>query len=440
MRNVGMWRAKIGYVAALLLLAAIASIVYALQLQHTNAYMGFLPADVRLSRVLVSVAICVALGLSLPAKIEKPSHLFLILNAFFVVLSYAFFGAAAYEAPLGSLFFWTFLLAIPHSVVALLSYAKWTLHIDFDLKKETVLLIAIGVVGAGVAFAVMNAGSTAGFSIADAYDRRMSGRDIFQAGSAMAYLNVMTMNGINPFLAFLGGFLNRKLLALLAIVFSLAFFYSIGVKAPIAFAGLAYAVGIGVRTQNMSIFVKAIVALTGALFLVFMVEFSAFGYSEVAEYFFRRIFVIPGFDIQHYMQLLFESGEAVWSPFWGISSDLSPTYLVGATFFGNVEANVNTNSFTYALAAGGFVGFFATILLVAAFFKTLDALYAASANAGYLYIAFLYSILLTEQSALTALASSGVGLLFCLVVLSGKGWSARAASDRRNGRVEAQAV
>ena len=39
------------------------------------------------------------------------------------------------------------------------------------------------------------------------------------------------------------------------------------------------------------------------------------------------------------------------------------------------------------------------------------------------YLGFLYSILLTEQGATTALASSGVALLFIILMLSGKGWT-----------------
>ena len=213
------------------------------------------------------------------------------------------------------------------------------------------------------------------------------------------------------------------ILAALALIFSAVFFFSIGVKAPLAFAGLAYFVGLGVRYGRLTIFFDAVVFLTILLFLGFAIEFSLYQYSEIAEYFFRRVFTIPGFDMQHYMELMFKSGDALWSPWFGVNSDLSPTFLVGAIFFGNVQWNVNTNAFIYALAAGGVPGYLVTIGLVGGFLKLLDSLYAASGNAGYLYLGFLYSILVAEQAATTALASSGVALLFILLVLAGKGWS-----------------
>ena len=233
-----------------------------------------------------------------------------------------------------------------------------------------------------------------------------------------------------PFLAFLGGLLNRKSLAALALVFSLVFFYSIGVKAPIAYAGLAYFVGLGVRSGRLMIFFDAVVALSVILFLGFLLEYSVNQYSEIAEYFHRRVFVVPGFDIQHYMELIFRSGDALWSPWYGLNSDLETTFLVGAVFFGNVQANVNTNAFTLALASGGIPEYLAVLALVAGFLKALDALYEGSGNAGYLYLGFLYSLLITEQGATTALASSGIALLFIILLLSGKGWT---QEDVRSG-------
>jgi hypothetical protein len=122
------------------------------------------------------------------------------------------------------------------------------------------------------------------------------------------------------------------------------------------------------------------------------------------------------------MELLFEDGGNLWSPMSGIKSDLGATFLIGLLFEGNMNANVNTNAFTIALANGGYPLYFATTVLVGSFMKLLDALYEANGNAGYMYLSFIYSFLLVEQSATTALVSSGVALLLVLVMLSGKGW------------------
>lgn len=423
MHEASSFRKRAWHAFGLCLLGLLAYVVYAMQLQSTNAYIGFQPINLRPIRLAMMILLCVSLGFSLPTKITKPSQLFLILYGTFVILSYILFASAAYEEGISAYLRWLALLVVPFVVIYLLGFANWSLLIPFELRRESVLLIAAGIVFASVVVAYISTRQLGDLSIADAYERRMAGRDIFEAGSLIAYLNVMSMNGINPFIAFLGGLLNRKFLALLSLLFAGVFFFSIGVKAPFAFVGLAYLVGLGVRTGRLLIFFDAIVALTAALFVVFVIEFSLTGYSEVAEYFFRRIFVIPGFNIQHYMEIMFKSRDALWSPWVGVNSDLGPTYLIGAIFYGSFETNANTNAFIYALAAAGVPGYFATILLVGAFLKTIDALYEASRNDGYLYLGFLYSILLTEQSATTALASSGVALLFGLLILSGRGWT-----------------
>ena len=423
MREAPRFRTRTWHAVAFCLLGMMAYAVYGMQLQYTNAYIGFQPLIAHVSRRIIILGLCVLLGLSLPTSPSKPSHFFLLLYGTFTILSYVLFAGAAYEEGLLSYLAWLVLLLAPYVAVYLLSRVNWTLLIRFELRRETVLVIAVGIVLAAVAVALINSRQSGGLTIADAYERRMVGRDIFQAGSFIAYLNVMSMNGINPFIAFLGGLLNRKALTLLAVFFAGVFFFSVGVKAPMAVVGLAYFVGLGVRSGRLGIFFEAVIAVTVLLFAVFLIEYADSGYSQVAEYFFRRIFVIPGFDVQHYMELMFKSGGQLWSPWSGINSDLSPTFLIGALFFGNVEGNVNTNAFIYALAAGGFPGYLSAIAFVVGLLKVFDALYAASSNAGYLYLGFLFSILVTEQSATTALVSSGVGLLFGLLVLSGKGWS-----------------
>lgn len=409
----------VGYVAGLWALGIMSLVVYKLQLQFTNAYMGYLSIDLNLTYVSMAALLIIILGFLMPRQLERPSDFFMILYPIFVMLSSALFAAAAIQSGILSTLFRFAISLVPLVAVSLASKIDWKLVIPLTLRWETLMAILFTIALSGVGFALLN--STGGFSIMEAYERRAIGRDIFKAGSLAAYLNVMTMNGIVPFIAFLGGLMNRKSYTVLAIGFSVVFFYSVGVKAPIAFAALAFVIGAGVRTQNLSILFKIIILLTTLLFAGFLIEYFTYGRSEIGEYFFRRVYVIPGFSIQRYMDLMYGSGSAMWSPFTGIESDLPVTYLVGATYFGNVQENVNTNAFTYALADSGYVAYWLVVFAIAAFFKILDALYEGSANAGYVYIGFLSTILLTEQAATTAFLSSGVGLLFMLVVLSGSG-------------------
>lgn len=413
---------RIWYVAAIYALGGMALAVYNLQLQYTNDYAGFTPLEFSAARVAIIMAACVFIGLTIPKRISIPSDMFLIFYALFVLLSYIFFSDAALQVDSTTFLSWFAILAFPYMGALIVRRFQWSINLDFIVNREVLLIAAIGIVLVAVVVAITGSGDTGGLSIVDAYERRMIGREIFEAGSFVAYINVMSMNGLNPFLAFLGGFQNRKSLAVLALLFSGVFFYSIGVKAPIALAGLAYVAGLGIRMGKLGALFAAIVAICIVLFGVFLVGYSVSGHSEVGEYFFRRVFVLPGFIVQYYMTLLFDSGGVFWSPWNGVSGDVGVTYVIGAEFFGNAQTNANTNAFVYALAADGFPAYLLTVGFILGFFKILDALHEASANVGYLYLGFLYAILLAEQAATTALVSSGVFLLFGFVLLSGRGW------------------
>ena len=107
-----------------------------------------------------------------------------------------------------------------------------------------------------------------------------------------------------------------------------------------------------------------------------------------------------------------------WSWLIGIpDKSFQATYFVGEKYFGNQDANANTNAFLYAFAANGFLGYIFSIHFVSAFLVSLDRLYRSTKNPTYLLIGFIYGALVTEQSFSTAMVSSGVGLLFLLTLL-----------------------
>lgn len=414
---------QIGWLIAI---GAMAIFTYNVQLQYTNAYKGFLPIDINWNYLISSSLFLGLLGFVIPKNIEKPSDIFLLIYSLFVLISYILFHEAASKINFFDFTFNLLILIFPIIIIFCLRLKKWKFEFQFSVKPDFVLIILVVASVFSVAISWSLVGQSGGLNIEDTYVRRLNGREIFQAGSLLAYLNQMTMNGITPFIAFVGGLLNRKILVILALLFTVSFFYTIGAKAPFALSVLAYVMGLAVKSKNLKLLFNIIVLMTAILFLVSIVEMNVGTRSEVIEYFFRRVFVVPGFDTQLYMNLIFDSGYSNWNPLYGIESDLSASYLVGLTFFNNIETNANTNAFIYALTSDGYVGYVIIVLFVVGIFKLLDALYEGSGNVGYLYVGFLYSFLLAEQAATTAFISSGVGLLLLLVMSSGQGWGQRA--------------
>lgn len=414
---------RLKFIAAIYALGGMAVLIYVLQLQYTNSYMGFIPLDFSLFKVTISLLLGAAIGLTIPSNASRPSDLFILFYAVFVLVSFVFFRGIAVEVGNGQFLFHVGLLALPYVGALLLQRVQWSLPTPFEVNPEILLGILIAIVAIAAGIAIAGAGDVGSLSIDNVYERRIVGRETFQIGSITNYLSSMAMNGFNPFLAFLAGFLNRKWLFALSILFGLSFFYSIGVKAPMAMVALSFVAGMLARRGGINRIFMSILYICAFLFSIFAVEFFLSGHSEVAEYFFRRVFAVPGYLVQYYMKFMFDSGGILWSAWGGVNEATPITYVIGDEFLGSIEANANTNAFIYALADGGYPMYFVIVGLVLVFFKVLDAFYERTANQGYLYIGFLYTLLIAEQAAPTAALSSGVALLFGFVMLSGKGWA-----------------
>lgn len=67
--------------------------------------------------------------------------------------------------------------------------------------------------------------------------------------------------------------------------------------------------------------------------------------------------------------------------------------------------------------AGTWASYVFNVIVVSVVFLVLDAFYKSEKNQAFLYIGFVYSALLTEQAATTALVSSGIGFLIVMVLL-----------------------
>ena len=91
-----------------------------------------------------------------------------------------------------------------------------------------------------------------------------------------------------------------------------------------------------------------------------------------------------------------------------------PITMVMGEYLGDPTLNANTNSFLYALGSTGWGGYIFDVLLVCAVFNFMDRLYIGRRDPALLWLGFLFSLLLVEQSSKTALVSSGIALAVLL--------------------------
>mgnify|MGYP001048316807 CR=1 FL=1 len=415
-------------VANLLFFAVAILLMYDSQLAEANAYLGYLPIEVEpvhLSLLVVSVLVAAML---MPVRIDRPSDFLSLLFGLFVIVPYAALHSIHGPVRVAEYLLNFLVLVLPVVVVLLVSRVVPALRLPALLPplavEAAIALICIG----GVTYAVLHAPSSAGIDLAGSYERRIEGREAFPAGHLAAYVNAAVVNGLAPLAAFVGGLLRQRVMPAIALASSLAFFYVLGLKAPVFYVALAWLIGVAVRKGWAGRFPAVVLGMLWGSLLISYVEYSYGGYSVVSDYFLRRVLVVPPFVLANFFDFLFQDAFSDWSVLFGKDTPLGITFFVGEWYLGTKGTNANTNAFVYALASGGLPAYLLTILVVVVVFGYLDAVFRSRNSPGMLFAGFLYAILLVEQAATTALLSSGVAAVIVL------------ASLLRRRRTDAQAL
>lgn len=393
---------------------------YVFQISETNAYTGLIPISISFVNICYLVAVILFAVIVEMYLVGNPSDFFISLYVTVVLISLAtFYNVSGYISD-EALLYWFFILALP--IVSILIFENFIPVISFrgvfsqvyiDKIISTVLILALIV-------SYFNRPESAGFSIEDAYTRRLDGRDVYKSGSLLAYLLAMSMNGFTPYLAFKGMSEKRKMPAILALLCAVYFFWILGIKTPLALVFVSFLLAYLLRKNKLRYFTSYLL-VTIILFFIFVVIewYINDGFSLVAEFFFRRVFVLQAQLMGCYFDFINSYKNFNWNYIFG-SWDKSflVTYHIGYEYFGSLNANANTNAFIYALASKGLMSYTMSVFFVSFFFSLLNKLYLGTNNPSYIFIGFLYGYLIIEQSFTTALASSGVGILFLFSILA----------------------
>ncbi len=409
---------RILHLSILTLLSFAILVAFKLQLVEMYGYMGFQPFETDLRYIFITALSVIIISALMPATIRRPSDFFSFLFGLFVALPYMVLH------PIGgaveSLGFITnlFLLLIPILSVRLCALLACPIRTPIVLTQEKVINVVLIVCFFGTCWSVLNAPSTAGFDMGLSYERRIEGRETFPGGTFVAYLNSIVVNGLAPFIAFLGGARKQYWLSVFALACGISFFYILGLKAPVFYIFIASIMGCLSRDSKIKGVPKIFMYLLLGSFLLAALEVVIFfDYSLVVDYFHRRVFSIPPFVLSGYFDLMFIDPSSGWSLLYGLNPPEGITFLVGEKYFGNPNTNANTNAFILQLAAGGLLPYLLTISLVSVIFCFLDSIFLSRRDPVQLYIGFSYAILLLEQSATTALVSSGVAVLIFLSII-----------------------
>lgn len=335
-------------------------------------------------------------------KYEKPSDYFLLLYGLIVVAPYMLL----YDIWGGG---WRYLLLIvaPFFLVMLICGLRFRVPTVSVILEDNVvkgwLLVSLII----VVFLLLNRPLSASLSLADTYVRRLEARALYGSGTLVAYMSSIVMNGVLPLLAFVGVRKKNILLCFFALLIYLVFYFIYGVKAPVLYMLFAGVFAYFLRKDGGGgKFYWLIYYIFVSLFAVAWLEFFLLGYSYAEDYIIRRVFYVGSYLIGAYFDVL-DGVDFSWVS--GIPTSKPASMYVGEVVLGQPGTNANTNTFLYLLAQHGIGGYVLAITVVSGVLASLNSLRFKSEV--FIFLSLMYSVLILEQSATTALLSSGIGVL-----------------------------
>jgi hypothetical protein len=392
---------------------------YDYQIAAANAYAGMQPWEMTFIGWIFLILILIVLVFITSRLNGYPSDFFVIFYSSIPVISFCTLTSTS--GKISELILLPSIVVIVFPLFALLMVERFFPKIRWHgiVSSRIIDKILLSILFIVIIYSYINSPSSASFDIINSYDRRLEGREIYTAGSFIAYALIMCMNGFTPYLAFRGSINNQSYLILISFGATVFFYWLLGVKAPLAFVVLGCLVGYLTRINYLKYFINYFLVGVIMLYLLVLLEWAIFDdYSITADYGFRRLFPVQAEVQGYYLDFLMINTPSFWNFMSGVGEQsIEVTYYIGSNYLGNPDTNANTNAFLYAIVANGILGYFLATFFVAIFLVLLDRLYRPTQNPGYILIGLVYGYLITEQAFSTAMVSSGVGLLFLLTLL-----------------------
>lgn len=395
----------------------LAYLLYVLQIQITNDYLGMKPIDFfNVQHISIFLFLSLIVTLLIPKRV-KPSGIFVGIYLIFVVAWNTTLYDVAGKLDFAESLIKIYILLFPVISLYIFEYLLYTdffSRLKFPYIPSTgatyVILIVLLILAALLAYKLIGGGS---FDLSTSYERRMAARVHLGSGTVYAYLFAMSLNGIAPVLAFVGVYRNKPTLLLISLAFAIFAYWLIGTKAPIFYVLLMGFFGYLVTRQKEDKIILFLLSTLLFLIVLSLIEYAIFHFSVIADLFVRRAIVLPVQNQSYFIDYMFRH-FTLPDYLYGVRQSKPITYIIGGVYYDNPNANINTNAFLYALLQKGIAGYLFAVTFVSMFFLILDVLYFRYKLKEVMAIAILYALLLCEQAYTTAFVTSGIALVFVL--------------------------
>ena len=381
-------------------------------IQITNEYLGYQVISYGASDYFLMAGAGMLLMQLLKNGVRLPSDFFPFIYVLFVLLPFCVLHKIRGEIDDGALIIGIMLLVFPLMAFSLSRRIRYQVAFSGFLSWRQAMVVLFVILAIAALLLASSGIPSSSFDIESSYGRRLEGRDAFQTGALASYVVSMVSNSVLPLIAFWSGYSRRVHMFVIAVCGCLLMYFYLGLKAPFLYIVVGFAFALTVRSGAVFHSKKMFAYVVLLVFSLFFVELITFDYSYIGDYLLRRAFAVPPFLISAYFEMFFNANE-YWDLAKGNLLD-QPITMVMGEYLGDPTLNANTNSFLYALGSTGWGGYIFDVLLVCAVFNFMDRLYIGRRDPALLWLGFLFSLLLVEQSSKTALVSSGIALAVLL--------------------------
>lgn len=370
-----------------------------------NEYMGYKQLELDFYFFIGVVISFVWYFLVFSKSLYRPSDFFILFYSYIVLFSYVVLHGVWGRTGITYVYD-LFVLLVPLIVIVLIRDFKLKLPVVYIVKDFYLILFFLIFSFIIILFLLVNQPSSSSFELQSSYVRRLEARGLYGSVNFISYSSSIVMNGLLPFFIFMGVMSRRFSLVLFSLAFYVVFYYLYGVKAPLLYMVVAGVLALYIKANRLRSFFDSFYYILIFVFLISIIELVVFEYSYLEDYLIRRVFYVGSYLVGAYLEMF---GSSEFDLVFGITDAVSASMYMGEVFLNDPGLNANTNTFLYFLIQWGVIGYCLVILLVGLIFSFFDSI--CDRSYVYFYLAFIYSLLIIEQSATTALLSSGVGVI-----------------------------